>query len=159
MTQGPGLMPSCTSGDREEARAGLPARGQPRGTARGPGDLLPGCWCMTHPGCSGHLTAPTPSWLGAQGDFGGQMLPVEDAPSPSRSPGYEACVLPRGQVWQGLCQAEEEQEAAKGQWERCRDARRILLPAWGQSLQPRRDLGVLAKWLGEEERVSAPHPP
>lgn len=87
------------------------------------------------------------------------MLPVEDAPSPSWGPGCEACVLPRGQVWQGLCQAEEEQEAAKGQWECGGDARRILLPAWGQSLQPRHGLCVLAKWLGEEERVSAPHLP
>lgn len=68
---------------------------------------------MTHPGCLGHLAAPTTPLPRAQGDFRGQVLLLEDAPGSSRDPGCEACVLPQSQVWQGVCQAEEE-EAAKG---------------------------------------------
>lgn len=49
------------------------------------------CWCVTHPGCLGHFTAPTTPWLRAQGDLGDQMLLIEDAPSPAQGTRLVCC--------------------------------------------------------------------
>lgn len=64
---------------------------------QGPWGPAASCWCVTHPGCMVHSTAPTTPLQRAQ------MLPMEDAPSPA----------------QGLCAAPEpglakREEAVKG---------------------------------------------
>lgn len=53
----------------------------------------------------------------------------------------------------------KQRRAGWSWWDHGRDAGCILLPAWGQSLQPCHDLSVLVKWMGEEEKVPAPCPP
>ena len=86
----------CSSGDGEKARAGLPTRGPAARLPVRDSPRLRGAPRRSH-----HPFAE------------GQMLFLEDAPSPPQRQGYKARVLPQSQVWQGLCQAEEE-EAAKG---------------------------------------------
>lgn len=149
----------------------LHLQGQGGGTGRAAGQLpalghsLGTCHpCVTYPGCLGHLTAPTTPLLRAQGDFVGQMLLIEDAPSPSQEPGCQARVLPQSQVWQGLCQARERggskrRRAGWSWWDHCRGVCCILLPAQGQSLQPCHVLSMTVQWMAEEERVSVPCPP